>query len=115
MAVLSPGVYGGHEALGGSGPVRIEDECVTLTSSNGNVLLLVWLSADVTWDEDEREITFAPSEGLPTSIRDGAILTVGGSSLTSQDGDPVAREITWSAEPDESCAGERFIVNSLVP
>lgn len=115
LAILSPGIVGGSDALGGSGSVRIEDDCVTLPTSNGNVLLLIWHADDVSWDEGEREITFTSSEGIATAIRDGDILTVGGESLTSQDGPPVARDITWLAEPDESCPGERFIVSALVP
>lgn len=115
LAVLAPGIVGGSEALGGTGPVRIEEDCVSLSTSNGNVVLLVWHAADVSWDGGDREITFTDRDGRSTAIRDGDVLTVGGESLTSQDGDPVAREITWLAEPDESCPGERFMVSSLLP
>lgn len=104
---------GGSLALGGTGPVHIEDDCVTMTLLvNGEILLLIWLANEVRWDDDDREITYsstsdANAESL--TIRDGDIITVGGESLLSDE--PVTRNLVWLATPRETCSGERFIVN----
>jgi hypothetical protein len=104
---------GGSEALGATGPVHIGDGCVTMTQSNGNVLLLVWHSAEVRWDENDREITFTSAlaaRAEPIILRDGDIITVGGESL--QDDVPVERNLDWLATPNASCNGERWAVSS---
>ena len=104
---------GGSLALGGTSPVRIEDNCVTMTRENGEALLLIWHSAEVVWDEQEQEITlFPPAAGVaPITISDGDIITVGGSGLV---GDvPVERNLVWLAPPHATCSGEPWSVASL--
>ena len=106
---------GGEDALGGTGPVHIGDSCVTMTRSNGEVLLLIWHAPEVGWDEQSREITFnsaADPGAAPITIRDGDTITVGGASL--QDDEPVTRDLVWLATPQETCSGEPFAVSSIL-
>lgn len=110
-------VGGGSDSLGGTAPVDIGDNCVTMEQSNGNLLLLVWHSAEggweVGWNDDEREITFSsPAEPETVTIRDGDIITVGGESWEPQDA-AVMRDFEWIAAPHESCSGELFEVSSV--
>ena len=113
LAVIdSPG--GGPDARGGTGPVHIDGSCVTMTRENGEILLLIWQSAQVRWDEQEQEITFSrasDTDANPITIREGDTITVGGESLI---GDvPVERNLTWLATPRENCSGEAWIVSGL--
>ncbi len=105
LAVLDSPGGSAWLALGGTGPIRIGERCVTLPRGNGDSVLLVWRSGEVLWDEKDREITFisstAPDEG-PITIRDGDIITVGGGWY----GDP--EDMAWVAPPDESCGTEDY-------
>jgi hypothetical protein len=110
-------VAGGAEALGGTGPIHIGDNCVTMEQPNGNSLLLVWHLAqggwEVGWNDDKRDITFSgPAQPEPVTIGDGDIITVGGETWEPQDA-PVTRNFEWVAAPDESCTGELFAVSSV--
>ena len=106
---------GGDAALGGIGPVRIEDNCVTMTRENGDVVLLIWHAAEVRWDEEDREIIYSSAaypDAQPITIRDGDTITVGGSSLL--DDEPVTRApLPWLATPHPSCSGEPWAVSGL--
>ena len=103
---------GGADALGGTGQIDIGRSCVTMTRSNGDMLLLVWKSSQVSWDEEQREIVLLGSNDMvPPRIKDGDVITIGGASL--QDDQPVARELSWLATPDPSCAGEQWSVSSV--
>jgi hypothetical protein len=114
LAVFDDPGTGAVLALGGTGPIHIEDACVTMTLPNGEALLLVWRSAEVRWDENQREITFsskAVADAAPITIRDGDTITVGGESL--QDHVPVTRNLVWLATPQASCEGRQWAVNVL--
>ena len=105
---------GGADALGGTGCARIDDDCVTMLRANGENLLLVWHASEVRWDDEDREITFSAafdSDDESVTIRDGDVITVGGSGLV---GDvPVERDPLWLAPPHESCIGEPWAVSSV--
>jgi len=104
---------GGDDALGGTGCVRIDDRCVTMTLSNGETLLLVWHASEVRWDEEDREITFSSVRGSePIKIRDGDIITVGGAGLGNDV--PVERDLLWLSPPHESCTGEPWAVSEVL-
>ena len=115
LAVMDDPATGSLDAFGGSGPVDIGERCVTLTRENGAVVLLVWRSAEVTWDEGDREVTFSRAFGdrEPITIRDGDVITIGGSTTESGEDEPRDVEIDWLAEPDESCEGEWWSVHSI--
>ena len=120
MAVIDG--WEGRQALGGTGPIDIGKSCVTMTLANGEVLMLVWGSRQVGWDEEEREIAFT-SAGVghaePIIIHDGDVITVGGASLLSDE--PVTRAplawlaapLAWLAAPHPSCSGEPWAVSGL--
>ena len=113
LAVLH--TTGGLQARGGTGPVHIGNDCVTVTVENGDDLLLIWHQHEegweVGWNEDEREIAFSAPGEPPVTIRDGDIITVGGASLV---GDvPVERERDWLATPHESCTSKQWVVSSV--
>ena len=102
MAVVDgTGVTGRPQALGGTGPILIGRDCVTLDGGPGRVLLLAWLSTDVAWDAGSRIITFTHPGSEPIRLSDGDIVTVGGADLNGEDGPmpPVA----WLAPPHASC------------
>jgi hypothetical protein len=114
LAVFEDPGTGARDALGGTGPIHIEDACVRLTRSNGESLVLVWRSAEVRWDETNKQITFsskAVANTEPVTIRDGDIITVGGASL--EDDVPVTRNLVWLATPQASCEGRQWSVEGL--
>lgn len=106
---------GGSLALGGTGPVRIEENCVTMALANGDILLLIWHANEVRWDADSREITYSSAahpDAQPITIHDGDTITVGGESLLSDE--PVTRApLPWLATPHPSCSGEPWAVSGL--
>ncbi len=106
LAVFDGEGLGRHLASGGTGRVDIGDNCVTI---HGGTLLLVWGSTDVRWDEAKREITFTEAsnrERDPITIRDGDTITIGGAGWP--DDVPRERNITWLAEPHESCPTQQW-------
>ena len=114
LAVIDAG--GGSQALGGTGPIQIDYNCATMTRENGEVLLLVWHAAEVSWGEVEQEITFsstADPDAESITIRDGDTITVGGESLLDSDA-PVERNLKWLATPHPTCSGEPFGVSSVI-
>ncbi len=86
-----------------------------MTLANDKVLMLLWQSGQVGWDEEEREIAFfSAGVGHAESIiiHHGDVITVGGSSF--QDDEPVTRgPVPWLATPHPSCSGEPWSVNQL--
>lgn len=111
--VEGPG--GGPDARGGKGPLHITATCVTMTRENGDTVLLVWQSADVTWDDTSHEITFVRAGGLagemPITLRDGITITIGGAPL---DNLPVETHLDWLATPQPGCDGERWFVSGVI-
>lgn len=102
---------GGDQARGGIGPIDIGEDCVTMLRENGESVLLVWHSAEVSWDSESREITytsFGNRGDSPITIGDGDIITVGGVSLL--DDVPVERDLTWLATPHPTCPGGPWAV-----
>lgn len=78
---------------------------------NGETLVLVWHSAEVTWNAESRTITytsFGNRNDETVTIRDGDIITVGGESLA--DDVPVERNLIWLATPHPTCPGEPWAV-----
>ena len=114
MAVMADDATGASEASAGAGTIDIGDRCVTFTNEQGTPLLLVWRSAEVEWDGDDRTITFTPAAGsaTPVVIADGDTIVVGGEPLAGDEPN-LARDIEWRSEPDEGCASTRFIVHSV--
>jgi len=105
MAVTNAG--GGNAAHGGTGPIDIGENCVTMPLPNGETLLLVWHAKEVQWNEDKREITYRLGglpESEPITIRDGDIISVGGSGLDSWQ----LASFTWFAKPHPSCIGQAW-------
>lgn len=102
---------GGDDALGGTGPLSIGGECVTLENEGGQVLVLAWRASEVEWDEGEIVFT---GQGGDVRLSDGDVLSVGGSSLSGEDELEASPDITWASEPDESCDGELWAVHSIV-
>lgn len=85
-----------------------------MTRENGDVLLLVWHAADVSWDGHNQEITFSSSafpDEQPITIQDGDTITVGGESLIGDE--PVERDLDWLATPHASCEGQAWAVSGL--
>lgn len=112
LAVVDFGGGGASLAAGGTGEVRISDDCVSVVLDNGQTVLPVWHQGDAEWDEDDRSIHFGP-EGDAVVIHAGDRVALGGESL--EDDDPSLRgDIPWVKEPAEGCAGERFLVDQVV-
>ena len=109
------GPGGGPQARGGRGPLSITATCVTMTRENGDTVLLVWQSADVTWDGTTREITFVQSGGLageaPITLDDGDTITIGGAALDNLPGET---QLDWLATPQPGCDGERWFVSGVI-
>lgn len=112
LAVVE-GPGGGPQARGGAGPIRFDGSCVTVTVENGDVLLLVWQSANVTWDGQAQAIIFSDvaRNTEPITIRDGDTIEVGGASL--EDDVPSERELDWLATPHPTCEGEEWFVSGV--
>ena len=114
MAVMVDDATGASEASAGTGTVDISDACVTFTNERGKVLLLVWRSAEVAWDEEERTITFTPRSDTEerVTLAHGDTIVVGGESFASDD--DLERNVSWRARPHARCPSTWFIVNSVV-
>lgn len=107
LAVIDDDGSSGGDALGGTGPLRIGQRCVTLTTEEGFELTLVWPRGTTQWNEDIRSIEFGSGSDVMT-LTDGTTVSVGGSGELSEDPD-------WIAEPDESCPKATFLVSSIEP
>src|SRR3972149_8675602 len=62
---------GGSAARGGTGPLRVDDNCVTMTRENGETLMLIWHAAEVRWDEGNEEIIFSSAAQPEAGDRKG--------------------------------------------
>ena len=86
-----------------------------MTLANDDVLLLIWRSDDVLWNEQSREVIYSSAfypDAQPIAIRDGDTITVGGASLLSDE--PVTMPpLPWLATPHPSCSGEPWSVGGL--
>lgn len=113
MAVIVDDASGAFEASAGQGAVNFDEHCVTFTDERGVRRLLVWRSAEATWDAERRGINFSPTSGRASAvfIADGDVIVVGGESFASDQGTP--RDIEWLAFPHPDCSDSRFIVNSV--
>ena len=109
LAVMD--ALGGADGLAGTGPVRIDEDCVTMTTTTGAQVLLVWHVTEVAWDPESRTISytsFGNRNDETVTIRDGDIISVGGRSLV---GDvPVERNLPWLATPHPTCPGHPWAV-----
>lgn len=108
LAVVGPS-EGAATAVGGTGTVRIGDSCVTLQLNNGTELLLVWHSDHVRWNRETGEMSYSGPDSEPRSVHSGDVITVGGTSIL-----PVGTELDWVAPVDETCTGEKFLVDATV-
>ena len=114
LAVMVDEATGASDASAGAGTVDIGDRCVTFTNEQGTPLLLVWRSAEVEWDDEDRTITFTPTTGgaTPVVIADGDTIVVGGEPFESDD-PGLERDVRWRTEPADGCTPARFIVHSV--
>lgn len=112
LAVLDAEGGGFGETLGGRGPITIDEDCVSVTVSNGHELLLVWQSGSVSWSGSPQAITFSPRAGSPVTVHSSDVVTVGGETLVPEDS-PTEREFTWIKEPEAGCTGEQFLVSTI--
>lgn len=108
--VDAPG--GGPLVRGGTGPIHIEGDCVTVTVENGDVLLLIWQSANVRWDDENEAIIFTSldQDAESIAIRDGDEIELGGALL---DDLPVETQLDWLATPHPICSGEAWFVSGI--
>jgi hypothetical protein len=103
LAVVRDEGGGGAQVAGGSGTLRISEECVTLTPRDGSEVTLVWPSGLTAWDPEAREVVFESLEG-DIRVADGDTITLGGSGDIAGD---------WVAAPMASCPERRFLVYEL--
>ncbi len=94
-----------NAALGGEGPLRIGDSCVTLLrEETGDEITLVWRDGQTTWDPDGSIIFEDGLTNRTLVLEDGARIGVGGAGSTSS---PLV------AEPDPSCPDDSFVVHTV--
>ena len=103
LAVVRDEGGGGAQVAGGSGTLRISEECVTLTPRDGPEVTLVWPSGLTAWEPEAREVVFESFEG-DVRVADGDTITIGGSGDIAGD---------WVAAPAASCPELRFLVYEL--
>ena len=103
LAVVRDEGEGGAQVAGGSGTLRISEECVNLTPRDGPEVTLVWPSGLTAWEPDAREVVFESFEG-DVRVADGDTITIGGSGDIAGD---------WVAAPAASCPELRFLVYEL--
>ncbi len=101
-----------------TGSLRISDECVVLETLDDRPTLLVWSSAQASWDPQERRILFRTRDGGVVELRDGQQVGLGGSGrgLSAEvlspgewDGllwDEWLPTIDWAAAPDPTCRAD---------
>lgn len=80
LAVTASG-KGGHDAHLGTGRLQITDECVTLENKD---VLLVWRADRVRWDQESRTILFQTVGGETLSLQDGDTIALGGHEAISE-------------------------------
>jgi hypothetical protein len=103
LAVIRDEGAGGAQVDGGSGTLRISEDCVVLTPRDGREVTLVWPSGLTAWEPEAREVVFESFEG-DVRVADGDTITVGGSGDIAGD---------WVAAPAASCPERRFLVYEL--
>jgi hypothetical protein len=114
---LSEGQVRGRPQAGlAPGTLVISDECVYIGSppvdsdvaAEPSGVTLAWLDIDVSWDPEERAITFKreESDDPPVRLVEGIEISVGGSGIildpNHPEFEPEAR-YNWLAEPHPSC------------
>jgi hypothetical protein len=112
-------------ALGGRGILVISEECVYLKPPPGTEnlvvatgLTLAWVNVDVSWDPEERAITFKfqGSDDPPLRLVEGTEISVGGSGFILDPNDPEFHpeaRYNWLAEPHPSCPDDLWGTNSV--
>lgn len=104
LAVIESEGTGTSDAIGGTGSVSISERCVNMTvGTNSKELLLVWRSAEISWNDDDQAIRFssaATADARPITIRAGDNLTIGGEFFVTEGG--AERNVAWVAEPHDS-------------
>lgn len=101
---VTPADGGGGEALI-QGMLQVTDECVLL-DEQGEDVLLAWDVDQVTWNADERTITFENGDGTTTVADGDHVRLSGGGSSVEEGGAPPeqwAEGIDWISEPAPSC------------
>jgi hypothetical protein len=85
-----------------------------MAQPNGDELLLVWQSANVTWDDARQEITFirngGPAGETPITLRDGDTIAIGGAFVGNL---PMEMHLNWLAAPSPECTGQQWFVSGV--
>jgi len=114
---VSRGPASGDEALL-EGTLRIDDDCVTVESSGGRVLV-VWPSDSTQWDPDTHTITYgATDDGSDVVLRNGDTMQVGGGGWAAGEAEDGPAEwagsTEWVNEPADECLTDvRFFLGEL--
>jgi hypothetical protein len=109
------------QAGAGPGILVISEECVYLKPGTENLvvasgLTLAWLNIDVSWDREERAITFKreESDDPPLRLVEGTEISVGGSPIITDPNDPEFEHVdNWLVEPHPSCPDELWATTEV--
>lgn len=86
------------------GEVRVSNDCVFLSSSAGD-LLLIWPEGSTSWSESDATIEFDNPDGSGLAeIRDGDRLVLsGGGTTIKREWSNWVDSLVWVVKPDPSC------------
>jgi hypothetical protein len=110
LAVIHEGADLVLDSRGGTGPVAIGPECVSLTTQD-DVITLVWRDSQTSWDSNLNQIVFRNVTGEPVRVSNGETIDVGG--VFAVRGQPVPMELTWISPPAPDCEGDLFVVHTV--
>lgn len=100
------------------GTLVLTDQCVYL-ERDGERELLIWPANETSWSPATAEIRFRRSNGDVMTMRDGQRVVLGGGALSltvdGLNGQKVARQFDWVAEPDAGCIADvPWLVSDVV-
>lgn len=90
-----------------TGTLRMDENCVTLTATDGQQVLLVWPSQATAWDADEGAVIYSPNDESVT-LTDGQTVSFGGASAGSDS------QVEYVSASHPSCpASDAWLVGGL--
>lgn len=113
LAVVDYGTAGGSLASGGTGVLRITDNCVSIDRDGGSKVLPVWHEVNTEWDGSAGTILFAHPDGSIVELNDGDTITLTGEALFGDEESEAEKDIPWVQEPASGCDGDPFIVDDV--
>jgi len=106
LAVYDDNSTGTELTLGGTGTLRIDQNCVWLDTNDREPVPLAWRSSNVEWSNTNQTITFTDQQN-ETTITHGDQITIGGTNTPTG--------LKWLTPPNTNCKPEPFLIHAITP